>query len=268
MLYHDQHMHSFYSEDSHEDLRNYYLEAQKLGIKYVCTCEHFDFETIISGKTWCADFDSAIKYREELKKEFPDIIPLLGVELGYKPTSVKAITELSNKYPFDIIQLSIHDNNVIDYYYPDQFGDYRETLNGYFNLMLDGVTNFDNFDSLSHLDYGFKTALMIDKDLKLKEFEDIITKILKVLIKKNKCLEINSKVQNKIFGITNNYDNLEYLLKLYKSLGGTKLTLSSDAHEVKYYRSNFPLYMDIIKKNGFNKLSYFIKRKEYFYDID
>ena len=58
------------------------------------------------------------------------------------------------------------------------------------------------------------------------------------------------------------------MLRLYKSLGGEKLTLSSDAHEVKVYRSNFPLYMKIIKENGFDKLSYYIKRKEYFYDID
>ena len=267
MKYYDQHTHSAFSEDSNEDLRNYYLCAIRDGVDYVCTCEHFDFETIM-GKTWSADFDSAIKYREELKKEFPNITPLLGVELGYKPTAYKVITDLACRYPFDIIQLSIHDNNIIDYYFPEQFGDYYETLNGYFDLMLDGVTNFDNYDVLSHLDYGFKTCLFINKNLKLSEFEGKIKKILEVIIKKGKALEVNSKVQNKIYEITNNYDNLEYLLKLYKSMGGEKITLSSDAHEVKFYRSNFSLYMDIIKKNGFNKLSYYIKRKEYFYDID
>ena len=268
MIYYDQHTHSSFSKDSHEDLRNYYLEAQRQGIKYVCTTEHFDFETIISGETWSCDFNEAIKYREELKKEFPDITPLLGVELGYKKTSLVHIKKLAKEYDFDIIQLSIHDNNVIDYYYPKYYTNYYETLNGYFDLMLEGVTVFDNFDVLSHLDYGFKAALGVNKDLELKEFEDVITKIFKVLIKKGKALEINSKVQNKIFEIKQNYDHLNYMLKLYKSLGGEKLTLSSDAHEVKVYRSNFPLYMKIIKENGFDKLSYYIKRKEYFYDID
>ena len=60
-LLHDQHMHSSFSKDSHEDLRNYYIEANKLGIKYVMTVEHCDFASSVDGTNWLADYDKMIK---------------------------------------------------------------------------------------------------------------------------------------------------------------------------------------------------------------
>ena len=71
-LLHDQHTHSSFSRDSKEDLRNYYLQASKLGISYVCTTEHFDLHTSVDGTTWDADYDTLIKYQKELKKEIGD----------------------------------------------------------------------------------------------------------------------------------------------------------------------------------------------------
>ena len=82
-LYFDQHIHSSFSNDSHEDLKKYFIEAAKLNIPYVMTCEHLDYATF-DGTNWIPDFDNLIKYQKELKKEYPNITPLLGLELGYK----------------------------------------------------------------------------------------------------------------------------------------------------------------------------------------
>ena len=84
-----------------------------------------------------------------------------------------------------------------------------------------------------------------------------------MLIEEGKSFEINTKVQESI----NNDDHVRYMLNLYKSLGGEKLTLSSDAHSVDRYNSSFPRYIKIIKECGFNKLRYYVKRKEYTFDI-
>ena len=109
--YYDQHTHSSFSPDSKEDLRNYFQKAKELGIEYVSTCEHFDYMTNVDGYTWIADYDELIKYHKILEKEFPEVKPLLGVELGYKRISYEEMIKLAKKYPFDIIQLSLHEND-------------------------------------------------------------------------------------------------------------------------------------------------------------
>ena len=273
-LYFDQHIHSSFSNDSHEDLKKYFIEAAKLNIPYVMTCEHLDFATF-DGTNWIPDFDNLIKYQKELKKDYPNITPLLGLELGYKKDYLDDTKELIKKYDFDLIQLSIHDGKYGDFYFPSTFqNNINDVMNYYFDLMEEALNTFTDFDVLSHIDFGFKTIVQIDSKYKFNMFEDRIRKILKLLVKLNKPLEVNSKVNevlNTIYIESDpNYhydDHLRYLLSIYKECGGEKLTLSSDAHKDIKYRLDFDKHMATIKEMGFNKLSYFIKRKEYYYDL-
>ena len=273
-LYFDQHIHSSFSNDSHEDLKKYFIEASKLNIPYVMTCEHLDYATF-DGTNWIPDFDNLIKYQKELKKDYPNITPLLGIELGYKKDYLDDTKELIKKYDFDLIQLSIHDGKYGDFYFPSTFqNNINDVMNYYFDLMEEALNTFTDFDVLSHIDFGFKTIVQIDSKYKYNMFEDRIRKILKLLVKLNKPLEVNSKVNevlNNIYMESDpNYhydDHLRYLLSIYKECGGEKLTLSSDAHKDIKYRLDFDKHMATIKEMGFNKLSYFIKRKEYYYDL-
>lgn len=274
-LLHDQHIHSSFSKDSKEDLRNYYIEANKLGIKYVMTAEHYDFATSVDGTSWMADYDSLIKYQQELKNEFPNITSLLGLELGYKKDYLKEMADISKKYDFDLIQLSIHDGPKGDYYFKSTFEhDIEGVMNFYFDTMIEALNTFTNFDVLSHIDFGFKTIVQIDPSYKLSHFEKKVREVLTLLVKLDKPLEINSKVME---SLNNDYlksdstyrydDHLRYLLSMYKECGGKKLTLSSDAHQICKYRLEFDKHIQTIKEMGFDKLSYFIKRKEYFFEI-
>ena len=81
---------------------------------------------------------------------------------------------------------------------------------------------------------------------------------MKELIKKDKAMEINTKVQSVL-----PMEHTEYLLKLYKSLGGIHITLSSDAHELRRFCDGFDKYIPVIKKCGFDHLTYIVKRKKY-----
>ena len=80
---------------------------------------------------------------------------------------------------------------------------------------------------------------------------------MKVLINKEKALEINIKVQEALPEA-----HTRYLLELYKRLGGKYLTLSSDAHTVDKYYEGFDKYLKLIKRSGFASLTYFIKRNK------
>ena len=264
--YYDQHTHSSFSKDSQEELENYFKKASEEGIEYVCTCEHFDYHTVVDGTSWEADFDSLIKYHEKMKEKYPNITPLLGIECGYKLTSIKPINEKLAKYPFDIVQLSIHDNDLFDYYFKEAFSsDIDRELICYFTQMIGGLHRMKDFDVLSHIDYGFKTVKQMDHSLEISRYEIYLKEIMSLVIKLDKALEINTKVLEGISEIDHDYHHLDYILELYKSLGGHKLTLSSDSHKVSRYRISFDVAMKIIKNHGFSELSYFIKRKEYKY---
>lgn len=267
-IYYDQHMHSSFSEDSQEDLENYCKLAIEKGIDYICTCEHFDYMTVCDGYTWLADYDKLIDYHKKLKDNYPNLNFLLGIEVGYKKSAYEDTLKLFNKYPFDIIQLSIHDNCRYDYYYKEAFiEDIDASMNEYCDLMVEGLNTLPEYDVLSHIDYGFKTVKMFDGASEISKWEKRIIEVMKILIAKDKAFEVNTKVQEVISKIDGDNHHIDYLLNLYKSLGGKKITLSSDAHTKERYLSSFDKYMKIIKDHGFYELSFFIKRKEYKYLI-
>lgn len=260
MILHDQHVHSEFSEDSNALIEKYYEIAKDLGCKYFVTTEHYDFDLGTKGFDWTVDFDR-LKEKLSYFNSLNGPKCLLGIELGYRKDKLEQIINMSHSQNFDIINLSIHDHECgIEYYFQPGFIEYgiEKTLTMYFEEILEAVTIFDNFDVLSHIDYGFKTAYAIDHNVKLSQYESIVKNILETLIKKDKALEINTKVQTSL-----PIEHTKYLLNLYFSLGGRKLTLSSDAHEVERYRDKYQEYSELIKEAGFEYLCYFVNRKEY-----
>lgn len=263
MIY-DQHVHSYYSFDSNQSIEEYLDVAIKLGLKYFVLTDHYDLNHINTGKDLFFDISKQKKELEELQKRYPDIRILFGIEMGYKPLELKHINKVLDENEFDIINLSLHELDDIDYYFPDRFikDGVDKTLQTYFDKQLEMIRSFDNFDVLCHIDYAFKTAYLIDNTLKINKYENTIIEIMKELIKKDKAFEINTKVQEVL-----PIEHTKYLLNLYKRVGGKNLTLSSDAHEVDRFCGSFDKYLSIIKDVGFDHLTYFINRKKYWFDI-
>jgi len=267
MLY-DQHCHSRYSNDSCEDLKNYAIIAEKYHASYVVTTEHIEFNSVCTNSDWTVDFKGLLDEQVRLKEQFPSISFLLGVEIGYRHEYIDKMKKTIASNDFDVVNMSIHDNGVYDYYMKAPFIKLgiSEVLNIYFNNIINALDNFNDFDVLSHFDYGFKTAYLIDNTISINDFESIVRTIFKKLIKMNKALEINMKVQN----VIDDSRHLKTILRWYKEEGGIDLTLSSDAHAkdayIRYYEDQ-KKFIEIIKDAGFKRLNYFIKRKKYYYDI-
>lgn len=265
MKLHDQHIHTSYSRDSKASIDEYYRIASEMGCKYFVTTDHLEFMSVYDNQDWTVDYDSLLKDLERLHKVYPSVIPLKGVEIGYRKDQLDRILNTVKNGNYDLINLSIHDNGEIDYYLVEEYKKrgIDEVLKIYFENMIDGLVTMDDFDVLSHFDYGFKTALLIDRNIKISEYEDYIKKIFKLLIEKQKALEINIKVQTTI----NSVEHIKYFLTLYKNLGGERLTISTDSHETKLYMNNYDKFASIVKECGFNELCYYVKRKEYRYVI-
>lgn len=264
-MIHDQHIHTSYSRDSKVPIDEYYKLANGLGCKYFVCTDHIEFMSCFNHIDWTVDYENQDKDLERLGKLYPNVLPLKGIEIGYRKDQLSRMKDLMANREFDLVNMSIHDNTEIDYYFVEHFKKHgvHETLIIYFENMIDGLLTWDNFDVLSHFDYGFKTAYLIDNDMKISRYEDYLKKIFELLISKKKALEINIKVQETI----NDVNHVKYFLNLYRSLGGERITISSDAHTIDAYLNYFDKYASIAKELGFDEVCYFVKRQEYRYKI-
>lgn len=261
----DQHVHTHFSQDSTESLQNYIDKAIELGVDTLVFTNHIDYDYVTYNNNWVVDFDKELEEIKEYRKKYSNMKIYQGVEFGYTASRVKEINELIKNNQFNVINYSMHYSYGIDYYVQDEFKKkgIKETVLLYLKSVIEMLDAPIDFDVLCHVDYGFKTAHLIDSSLVLSEFEEELKIIFNKLIKLDKCLEINTKVQEAI----NDDSNVLYLLKLYKECGGKHLTLSSDAHRVDRLCSSFDKYLQIIKDAGFDELNYFVERKRYTYYI-
>lgn len=265
MKIYDQHVHSYYSFDSSQKIEEYLDIVSKLNVSSFVVTDHLDFDFLSKGKDLSFDIEKEQLELDSLQKKYPSIKILKGIELGFKSEYVDRMNEVISSYPFDLVNMSIHDYKDIDFYYYDFYSKYGpiDTVRYYFEAVELALNRFDNFDVMCHIDYGFKTAYMHDPSLKLAMFEDYLIRIMKLVISKDKTLEVNTKVEEYI-----GEENTRYLLRLYKSLGGKYLTLSSDSHRLDRFYKNFDYYINLIKEEGFDSLSYFVKRQRYQISLD
>lgn len=255
----DQHVHSYYSYDSNQSIKEYLDKAKELGLSYFILTDHCDF-SFQDKEDNAFDVIKRKEELEELQKDYSEIKILNGIEIGYKKKDQKRIEELIKSSNFDLVNLSIHDLNDVDFYIIDFFKErgIKKVLTDYFDALLDMVKNFDDFDVLCHIDFGFKSGYLCDNSISIKEYEDYLIKIMNIIIKKDKALEINTKVQEYL-----PIEHTRYLLDLYKRLGGKNITIASDAHKVERFYSGIDKYIKLIKEAGFDHLNYFIKRNRY-----
>lgn len=253
MLTADMHTHSCASPDGESSMEEIYSAAKKTGASYVCVTDHCEV-CRWDGKWGIGNIDLSYKLYNALKEKEGF---LFGVEMGGADANLKKSEELTRRYPYDFILGSMH--NLVgmrDFYYLDYDEiDANELLNRYFNATEAIIENAD-FDSLAHLTYPLR---YIPKDkYDIKRHEEHIEKVLEKLIKSGKALEINTS------GLRNSEKTTypdEAILRLYKSLGGRKVTLGSDGHYPKDVCAGINEAEKMLLKVGLDSISVYINRK-------
>ena len=137
---------------------------------------------------------------------------------------------------------------------------YRE----YFQSTLETVKKVQCFQSLGHLDYIVRYGYTREKDYSYHKYADIIDEILKELIRKEIALEINTGGLKCGLGFTNPHPDI---LKRYRELGGTMVTVGSDAHRPEHVGYGFELLTQILTEAGFHYITQFSDRKPEFIKI-
>ena len=133
---------------------------------------------------------------------------------------------------------------------------------GYYEELLYLVKNYKDYSVLGHLDlivrYDKEGSYPFDK------VKDIVEDILKEVIKDGKGIEINTS--NRRYGIKDSTPSRD-ILKLYKELGGTIITIGSDSHKKDHLAKYIDEARKELKEIGFKTYCTFENMKPIYHKL-
>lgn len=257
----DYHVHSEFSDDSIYPMEDVVKDAIKLGLNEICFTDHVDYGIKV-------DWDSGqeIIYRnnepmanvnypkyfdkiKQLKTQYQDKIMIkTGLEFGIQQHTINQYETLFAKYPLDFVILSIHQVNNQEFWSQDfQRNKSQEEYNTeYYKEMYEVIKKYKNYSVLGHMDL----IIRYDKQgiYPFEKVKPLIEQILTQVINDKKGIEVNTSSYR--YGIKGTTPSIE-ILKLYKQLGGTIITIGSDSHKPEHLGFHIEETKNILKDLGF-----------------
>ena len=202
---------------------------------------------------------------EELKEKYKEQISIkTGLEFGVQTHTISEYEKLFASYPFDFIILSIHQVGDEEFW-TNEYQSTRtqqEYNEGYYKELLSVVQNYHNYSVLGHMD------LIVRYDeqgpYSFEKVKPIITEILKTVIADGKGIEVNTS--NHRYGIADMTPSRD-ILKLYRELGGTIITIGSDSHKKEHLGAYIDWAKEELRKLGYTQFCTFEKMKPVFHDL-
>ena len=273
----DYHVHTEFSDDSKYPMELVIQDAIQKGLNEICFTDHVDY-----GIKKDIRPDEKIEYRQgipltnvdypryvsevqRLKKLYEkDICIQLGLEFGMQVHTIAQYEKLYATYPFDFIILSIHQVEDKEFWNQDfQKGKTQQEYNErYYEEMYNVVQNYKNYSVLGHMD--LITRYDLQGDYPFSKIKPWIEKILKVVIADGKGIEVNTSCFR--YGLKDWTPSMD-ILKLYKELGGTIITIGSDSHDRKHLAARIDEAKDMLKQLGFTSFYTFEKMKPIAHDL-
>lgn len=274
MIQADMHMHTWFSTDSEACPRDMADEAVRKGLKTICFTDHFDKDDLEWGEEGIFDVDAYFVEMQKLQEEYAGKLNIrIGIELGLRTYLKDYYEELTKKYPFDFVIGSVHnvpykkdaEGNIL---YTDPAAEKlftdrtdKEAYRLMMETTLENVRTSDCFQTLGHLDYVVRYGKSREKEYSYTDYVDIIDEILKLLIEKEKGLEVNSAGLK--YGLPFAHPHPD-VLKHYRELGGEIITIGADAHKPEHIAYDFAKAEEILKSCGFKYYTEFFEQKPVF----
>lgn len=268
MIFCDYHLHSDFSVDSRQPIQQYFEDAIEKGLTEICITDHVDFND--DGTMLQCDYTKYANYIRRLKdyqQQYQDKLTIkIGAEIGVEHQLKNIIDDFANNFSHDFIIASTHKASGkmlymgCDFFSDDKYSSYYEFL----QETLLNIQAFDFFNVYGHLDYITRYSNYEDKSLKYQDYQEILDEILTTLISKNKGLEINTSAIR--YKNPELYPSLD-ILKRYKQLGGTIITIGSDSHIHTDLTRDFDLAQKHLKNAGFTQFCTFSNKQPNFFNI-
>ncbi len=276
----DWHTHNSLCRHASGNLEDYVQAAIKKGLKTIGFSDHFPYEFYDLGDIpheeygmKLSELDNYISTAKKLLKQYYHEI---NIKIGFELDYMEANESLLNKYilPYkkevDYLLGSIHileppqgkwcldDTRYLKQY---EIIGVDEVYIQYFNKMKNMLNSkgFD-FDIISHFDLPKKFNKRPVNKEKIKEKA---TELLELIKEKDKVVEINSGGMRK--DVKEQYPSQE-IIKIMHELD-IPILFGSDSHDPNELGYKFDELSNLVKKIGYNHLTYFDKRKRSFKEI-
>lgn len=264
----DFHIHSDYSMDSRYLIEEMVLAAIDKNMKSICFTDHIEFDVTSNNIDIVFRTDDYFKKARQAKYKYMEEIEILsGVEIGMQPHLGNRYEDFLKDKPFDFIIMSLHTIDGKDIH-SDKFTHNKKPLDAlikYYDYLYESMENFNDYDVIGHIDYidRYFEDLSIIPDF--EEYKPYVEKILKLIIKNGKGIEINTGGIK--HGLDYYHPKIE-ILKLYKDLGGEIITFGSDAHSPEAIGYGYKKAEKLLCQLGYKYIYIYKDRKKYPIHID
>lgn len=259
----DYHLHSEFSIDSKTPMEDMVKAGINKNLKSICFTDHVDFEATLDKIDIQFRPEDYFKNINKVKYKYKNSIEVLaGVEIGMQTHLAKRYKNFISNNPFDFVIMSIHSIDGKDLFVDEYLRDKEPlvALQEYYKTMYTCIQEYDEFDSLGHIDFIDRYFDDYKSIPKFEYYRDMVEGILKILIEKNKALEINTAGLR--YGLGYFHPKLQ-ILKLYKELGGELLTIGSDSHTPEHIGYEYKFTERALKELGFKYIYIFKERKKF-----
>lgn len=255
----DSHTHSENSFDGESSVSKLCEEAEKKDMMGFCITDHY--ECMVPEQRSEVRIRNSVLETARARQVLGSCTVLTsGIEIGQATRNFEEAEKILNAFKFDFVIGSLHcDRDSDDYFYVDfTHLDVDIILDRYYKEMLE-LCRWGKFDVLGHITYPLryitgKYHIKVD----MNQYDNIIQEIYKVLISKNKGIEINTSGLRNELGEAS--PTLKYV-KMFKDCGGQIVTIGSDAHKAEDIGANINEGMQILKDAGFNTFAFYKKRE-------
>lgn len=283
----DYHLHCEFSDDSFEPMEKQVEQAIRIGLDEMCFTDHVDYGI---KKDWSegdiewrdgdpymnipsmplanVDYPQYFHKLSQMQKLYQGkIVIKQGLEFGVQTITVDKYQKLYETYQdqLDFILLSMHQINNKELWNQDfQTGlSQKEYNEAYYREIYEVQKVYKDYSVLAHLDLLNRYDLNGVYPFEL--VEEYIAEILKLAIRDNKGIELNTSSWK--YHLKDTQPSRK-ILKLYKDLGGTILTVGSDAHTTEHLGDHLDAGYAILRDEiGFKEFCTFDKKIPIFHKL-
>jgi histidinol-phosphatase (PHP family) len=268
LLLYDQHVHTWFSNDSQSDPAENVRRALEAGLAGVTFTDHYDSHPT----EWplCRyDYDKIAEALAPLRTEYGDRIFIgHGIEICYQPELMDKILGYLKSHRFDIVLLSVHWFRGKALHVREHWRD-LDTASGtrqYLETVLEAARfalalrrqGLRPFDVLGHLDLVKRYTQRYFHAFDIRPHADLVDEILRVCIEAELVPEVNlSSLRQSLPEPM----PAEWVVARYAELGGRAMTLGSDAHRPEHVANYLSDGVAMLKRQGVTHLAVFEGRQ-------
>lgn len=278
-MYVDMHNHlKPWSPDAVHTVEELIAEAQRKGLDGIAVTDHYDIGSFIpADHEWIFDTDAYVRENGKFRRAPSERKPgdavgfLVGIEMSYEKRNERAIHELIHDRKFDAGILSLHTDNGLD---PvrnrvnitdeKELGEYYSHIIG---LIACSSEQIPEADIIGHYDFFSRYIPLKKSKMMYRHAPAAFDRLFNSMIRNGQALEINTGTVENLhlhrgYSVEEAMPDPE-IIERYEELGGSLISLGSDAHCTAAVARYIPQTAQWLKSRGVKTYCWFEKHRTF-----